>query len=232
MTDRVLLITGASRGLGAATARLAAESGYRLALVARRAESVASLAAEFGEDRALALGADVGDWPEISAAAGRVLDRFGRLDAVFANAGTSMEVSFFGDGGADPGQWERLVRTNVLGAALTARATLPALAESKGHLVITGSVAGRYPRKGNLYSATKWAVSGMAAGIREEAVGTGVRVTLVQPGITDTDILTDEQREKPMLAPEDIARAVLYALSQPSTVDVNEIMVRPTGQAL
>ena len=232
MTDRVLLITGASRGLGAATARMAADSGYVVALLARREESVAPLATELGAERALALGADIGDWTEISAAVDRVLERFGRLDAVFANAGMSLDVSFFGNGGADPAHWQDMVRTNVLGPALTARAALPALAETKGHLVITGSVAGRYPRKGNLYSATKWAVTGMAAGIREEAVGTGVRVTLIQPGITDTEILNDDQRTKPKMAPEDVARAVLYALEQPPGVDVNEIMLRPTGQAL
>ena len=232
MTDRVLLITGASRGLGAATARMAAESGYVVELLARREESVAPLAAELGAERALALGADIGDWAAISAAVDRVLERFGRLDAVFANAGMSLDVSFFGNGGADPAQWQDMVRTNVLGPALTARAALPALAEAKGHLVITGSVAGRYPRKGNLYSATKWAVTGMAAGIREEAVGTGVRVTLIQPGITDTEILNEEQRTRPKMAPEDVARAVLYALEQPPGVDVNEIMLRPTGQTL
>jgi NADP-dependent 3-hydroxy acid dehydrogenase YdfG len=232
MDDRVLLITGASRGLGAATARLAASAGFRVALVAREAGSVAPLAAELGEDRALALGADVGDWSSVSGAVAEAVRRFGRLDAAFANAGIGVGTSFFGTGGDDPEQWAEMVRTNVLGAAYTARAALPALRESSGHLVITGSVAGRYIRNASLYSATKWAVTGMAGAIREEAVGTGVRVTLVQPGITDTDILDEEQRKKPKLEPADIARAVLYALQQPPSVDVNEIMVRPTGQVL
>jgi len=232
MDDRVLLITGASRGLGAATARLAAASGFKVALVARKAESAASLAAELGEDQALALGADVGDWPSISGAVAQAVERFGRLDAAFANAGIGVGTSFFGTGGDDPEQWAEMVRTNVLGAAYTARAALPALAESSGHLVITGSVAGRFIRNASLYSATKWAVTGLAGSIREEAVGTGVRVTLVNPGITDTDILDDEQRKKPKLEPDDIARAVLYALQQPPSVDINEIMVRPTGQVL
>ncbi|OXM69503.1 SDR family oxidoreductase [Amycolatopsis vastitatis] len=232
MDDRVLLVTGASRGLGAATARLAAASGFKVALVARKLESVAPLAAELGEDRALALGADVGDWPGISAAVGETVERFGRLDAAFANAGIGVGTSFFGDDDPDPRAWEPMVRTNVLGAAYTARAALPALRESSGHLLITGSVAGRYIRNASLYSVTKWAVTGMAGAIREEAVGTGVRVTLINPGMTDTDILSDEQRKKPNLHPDDIARAVLYALSQPPSVDVNEILVRPTGQAL
>ncbi|MEV6879205.1 SDR family oxidoreductase [Amycolatopsis sp. NPDC051128] len=232
MDDRVLLITGASRGLGAATARLAAASGFRVALVARKAESVAPLAAELGEGRALALGADVADWAAISGAVAETVKKFGRLDAAFANAGIGVGTSFFGDDDPDPTQWEEMVRVNVLGAAYTARAALPALKESAGHLLITGSVAGRYIRNASLYSATKWAVTGMAGAIREEAVGTGVRVTLINPGMTATDILNEEQRKKPNLEPDDIARAVLYALSQPPSVDVNEIMVRPIGQVL
>jgi NADP-dependent 3-hydroxy acid dehydrogenase YdfG len=232
MDDRVLLITGASRGLGAATARLAAEAGFKVALVARKAESVAPLAAELGADRALALGADVGDWPDISRAVAETVGKFGRLDAAFANAGIGVGTSFFGDDDPDPRAWEPMVRTNVLGAAYTARAALPALRETAGHLLITGSVAGRYIRNASLYSVTKWAVTGMAGAIREEAVGTGVRVTLINPGITDTDILTEGQRRKPKLEPDDVARAVLYALRQPPSVDVNEILVRPTGQVL
>ena len=232
MEDRVLLITGASRGLGAATARLAAEAGFKVALVARKAGSVAPLAAELGADRALALGADVGDWPDISRAVAAAVEKFGRLDAAFANAGIGVGTSFFGDDDPDPRAWEPMVRTNVLGAAYTARAALPALRETAGHLLITGSVAGRYIRNASLYSVTKWAVTGMAGAIREEAVGTGVRVTLINPGITDTDILSDEQRKKPHLEPGDVGRAVLYALQQPPSVDVNEILVRPTGQVL
>jgi NADP-dependent 3-hydroxy acid dehydrogenase YdfG len=125
-----------------------------------------------------------------------------------------------------------MVLTNVYGAAITARATLPLLAETEGHLVLTGSVAGRHIRTANLYSATKWAVTGLAGSIREEAVGTGVRVTVIQPGLVRTDMISDEQRAKPNLVPDDIARAVLYALEQPPSVDVNEIVVRPTGQVL
>ncbi|MEU9685582.1 SDR family oxidoreductase [Amycolatopsis japonica] len=230
MNDRVLLITGASRGLGEATARRAAAAGFRLALLARDRGALLPLVAEFGDERALALAADVTDWASLSAAVETVKDTFGRLDAVFANAGQSVVVSFFGDGGADPEQWRDMVLTNVYGTALTARATLPSLAESKGHLVLTGSVAGRYHRPGNLYSATKWAVTGLAGSIREEAVGTGVRVTVVQPGLVDTSMIPEDSKSKPKLEPDDIARAVLYALEQPPSVDVNEIVVRPTGQ--
>ncbi|MFE0020675.1 SDR family oxidoreductase [Amycolatopsis sp. NPDC059021] len=231
MSDRVLLITGASRGLGAATARRAAEAGYRLALLARNRDAVGALARE---SDGLALSADVSDPDSVSAAVAEVTDRFGRLDAVFANAGQLVQASFFGDGGAEPSQWRDMILTNVYGLAVTARATLPALASSGGHLVITGSVAGRHIRKdgAGLYSATKWAATAIAGSIREEAVGTGVRVTIVQPGLVDTEMISDAQRAKPNLVPDDIARAVLYALDQPPSVDVNEIVVRPTGQVL
>jgi NADP-dependent 3-hydroxy acid dehydrogenase YdfG len=99
-----------------------------------------------------------------------------------------------------------------------------------GHLVITGSVAGRVIRPGNLYSATKWAVSALAASIRAECVGSGVRVTLIQPGLTDTGEIAADRRDDPALAPADVARAVMYAVSQPAGVDVSEIVIRPVGQ--
>ncbi|WP_433869295.1 SDR family oxidoreductase [Saccharopolyspora sp. CA-218241] len=228
MSAPVMMITGASRGIGAATARAAAQAGYRTALLARSADAVRPLADELGPD-SLPLACDVADWPAISEAVHRVEEHFGRLDVVFANAGQSLRTSFLGDGGADPSEWGSMVLANVAGPALTARAALPALTRSAGHLVLTGSNAGRGIRPGNLYSATKWAVTGMAQNIRAECVGTGVRVTLVQPGMVETG-MTADRTGVPKLRAEDIAAAVLYAVGQPPTVDVNEIIVRPTGQ--
>jgi NADP-dependent 3-hydroxy acid dehydrogenase YdfG len=138
-------------------------------------------------------------------------------------------MSFFGNGGSDPQDWDQMVSTNVLGTALTARAVLPGLVRTQGHLILLGSVAGRIMRPG-LYSATKWAVSAMAASIRAEAVGTGVRVTVIQPGVIDTSDLRDDLRSRPKLEPDSVARAILFALDQPASVDVNEIVLRPTGQ--
>jgi NADP-dependent 3-hydroxy acid dehydrogenase YdfG len=231
MTDPVFLITGASRGIGAATARLAAEAGYRVVLVARDENRLAGLAAELGQrDRVWPVSCDVTDWPQLSGLVARVLDAWGRLDVVFANAGASVVTSFLGEGGAPPEEWRDMVLANVYGPALTARATLPALVASGGHLVLTGSAAGRGVRPGNLYSATKWAVTGLAQNIRAECVGTGVRVTLIQPGLVDTGGIPAERSGDPKLEPTDIARAVLYAVGQPATVDVNEILVRPVGQ--
>ncbi|QUQ62644.1 SDR family oxidoreductase [Kutzneria sp. CA-103260] len=231
MNDPVLLITGGSSGLGAATAAAAARAGYRLVLTARGADRLAAFAAGLGgADRVLALPCDVGDWDRISAVAAKAEETFGRLDAVFANAGSSVGTSFLGRSGEDPQLWRDMVVTNVCGPAYTARAALPALVRSGGHLVLTGSASGRGVRPGSLYSATKWAVTGLAQAIRAECVGTGVRVTVIQPGLVDTDAIPADRRDDPKLEPADVARAVLYALGQPSTVDVNEIVIRPVGQ--
>jgi NADP-dependent 3-hydroxy acid dehydrogenase YdfG len=122
-----------------------------------------------------------------------------------------------------------MVLTNVYGAALTVRATLPALKEARGHLLLTGSVAGRPALPGSLYSCTKWAVTAMGEAARLELDGSGVRVTLIEPGMTDTPFF--DNRPSDALADDDIARAVMYAVSQPPHVDVNEILVRPTAQS-
>ncbi|MDX6393052.1 MAG: hypothetical protein QOJ73_4115 [Streptosporangiaceae bacterium] len=231
MTDSVFLITGASEGIGAATARAAAAAGYRLILAARRRDKLDALATELGgPDRALAIPCDISDWAQLQELVSRGQDAFGRLDVAFANAAIAVTTSFTGGGGAPPSEWAEMVRVNVLGTALTARAALPALAMVPGHLVITGSVAGRVIRPGNLYSATKWAVSALAASIRAECVGSGVRVTLIQPGLTDTGEIAADRRDDPALAPADVARAVMYAVSQPAGVDVSEIVIRPVGQ--
>ena len=121
-----------------------------------------------------------------------------------------------------------MVLTNVLGAAFTIRATLPALKDSKGHLLLTGSVAGRRAIPGSLYSSTKWAVTGMGESVRQELNGTGVRTTLIEPGMVETPFFDNPGEGR--LEADDIARAVLYAVSQPPHVDVNEVLIRPTAQ--
>ncbi len=224
--DPVFLITGASSGIGAATARHAARAGYRVVLAARSQDRLADLAAELGgNQRALAVRCDVGEWSEQEAMVGRALDSFGRLDVVFANAGFGAPRGFTE---STPEHWKSMVLTNVYGAALTIRATMEALKESRGHLLLTGSVAGRRALPGSLYSATKFAVSAMGESARLELNGTGVRVTLINPGMVDTPFFDD--RPDHALAGEDIAGAIMFAVSQPPHVDVNEILVRPTSQ--
>lgn len=222
--DRVLLITGASSGIGAATARLAAESGFRLALAARSADKLKSLVGEIGEDRAFSVTCDVVDYADQEAMTRATLERFGRLDAVFANAGTGGEPGGFS--GAPVESWRSIVEVNVLGVAHTLRATLGAIKKSKGHVVITGSVAGRRVLAGSMYAASKWAVSAIGYGLREELKGTGVRVTLIEPGMVDTPFFDEPKPDA--LPPDDVARSVLYALTQPPGVDVHELTILPT----
>ncbi len=231
MTAPVLLITGASSGIGAATARLAAREGFSLVLAARSRHRLHALADSLGGTATtpLIVTCDVQDWEQVAALPAHAEKAFGRLDAVFANAGVFAPTSFL-HGSGSPEQWREMVLTNVYGTALVARATLPALARSRGHLVLTGSVAGRVTVPGQLYSATKWAVTAMAQSIRAEAAHTGIRVTLLQPGLVNSGERAPERGADPALAPDDVARAVLFALSQPDSVDVSELVLRPTGQ--
>src|SRR5579884_3861430 len=227
MPDPVFLITGASSGIGAATARHAAEAGYRLVLAARSRERLDELASQIGGDeRVLAVQCDVTDWDQQQEVVARALARFGQLDVAFANAGQGATRGFLEE---TPEQWRAMVLTNVYGAALTIRATMPALKQSRGHLVLTGSVAGRRALPGSLYSATKWAVTGMGESARQELNDTGVRVTVVEPGMVDTPWF-DNGAGPGALQPEDVARTVMFAVSQPAHVDINEILVRPTAQ--
>jgi NADP-dependent 3-hydroxy acid dehydrogenase YdfG len=224
--DPVFLITGASSGIGAATARAAADQGYRLVLAARSQERIEALAQELGgPDRALAVRCDVTEWDQQEAMVAAARERFGRLDVAFANAGFGAARGFLAE---SPEHWRAMVLTNVYGAALTIRATLPALKEARGHLLLTGSVAGRHALPGSLYSATKWAVTAMGESARQELNGTGVRVTLIEPGMVDTPFFDNPGAGR--LEPDDVARAVMFAVSQPTHVDVNEILIRPTAQ--
>jgi len=233
MADPVMLITGASSGIGAATARAAA-SGYRLVLAARRQEELEALAEELGGgERALAVRCDVAEWDEVEAMRDAALERFGRIDVVFANAGFGATRGFTEE---SVGHWRSMVLTNVYGVALTIRATLPHLLErGDGHFLVTSSIAGRRVLPGSLYSATKWAATAIGEALRAELRqmhdNKAIKVTLIEPGMTDTDFFDNRPGEW-ALQDTDIAKAVMYALEQGPNVDVNEILVRPTGQPL
>ncbi|WP_339846571.1 SDR family oxidoreductase [uncultured Halopseudomonas sp.] len=225
MSDPVLLITGASSGIGAATAREASRAGYRLVLAARSEDKLRSLQQELGgEERVIVVACDVQSSDDQLKLASEAEHAFGQIDAIFANAGRGGEPGGFSK--ADPDVWRDMLLTNVLGVALTVQACLPALRKSRGHILLTGSAAGRVTIPGSMYSATKWAVSAIGYGLREEVRGSGMRVTLIEPGMVDTPFF-DESPDR-ALQPEDVARAVLYALSQPDHVDVNEVLIRPT----
>jgi NADP-dependent 3-hydroxy acid dehydrogenase YdfG len=224
--DKVFLITGASTGIGAATARLAAQEGYRVVLSARSEDKLAQLAEELGGgERALAVPADVAEWADNERLAKTALDRFGRIDVVFANAGFGAQRSFLGD---SPEHWRGMVLTNVLGVAYTIRATLEAVRERAGHVVLTSSAAGRRALPGSLYSATKHAVTAMGESLRQELNGSGARVTLIEPGMVDTPFFDNPGEGR--LEADDVAEIVMWAVGRPPRVDVNEILVRPTAQ--
>ena len=225
-SDPVFLITGASSGIGAATARHAAQAGYRLVLAARSLDRLNQLAEELGgEERAIALGCDVTEWEQQEAMVAAALERYGRLDVAFANAGFGAARGFLKE---TPEHWRSMVLTNVYGAALTIRAAMPAIKDQRGHILLTGSVAGRRALPGSLYSSTKWAITGMGESLRQELNGTGVRVTVIEPGGVDTPFF--DSRSSGRLEADDVARAIMFAVSQPAHVDVNEILVRPTAQ--
>lgn len=225
-TDDVLIITGASTGIGAETARAASAAGYRLVLAARSEEKLTALAEELGgSERAIGVPTDVTDWAANEALVAAAIEAFGRVDAVFANAGFGASRGWLNE---SPEHWRDMVLTNVLGCAFTVRAALPALKESSGHIFVTGSVAGRVAIPGSLYSATKHAVHAMGESIRADVDGTGIRTTIIAPGMVETPFFDDKPENA--LLPEDIAGAVMYALAQPARVDVNEILVRPTPQ--
>jgi NADP-dependent 3-hydroxy acid dehydrogenase YdfG len=227
MADPVFLITGASSGIGAATARHAAEAGYRLVLAARSLDKLNQLVADLGgEDRAIAVRCDVTEWEEQRAMVAAALERYGRIDIAFANAGFGAKRGFLED---TPEHWRSMVLTNVYGAALTIRATIEQLRATQGHLLLTGSVAGRRALPGSLYSCTKWAVTAMGEAARLDLDGSGVRVTLVEPGMVATPFF--DNPVEGALEADDVARVVMFAISQPPHVDVNEVLVRPTAQS-
>jgi len=224
--DPVFLITGASSGIGAATARRAAEHGYRLVLAARSEDRLRALAEDLGDEgRALAVRCDVTEWNDQQALVRRALETFGRVDVAFANAGFGAPRGFLE---STVEHWRSMVLTNVYGAALTVRATIPELKRTTGHLLLTGSLAGRRPLQGSLYSCTKFAITAMGEAARQELNGTGVRVTLIEPGQVETPFF--DQPGEGRLELDDIARAVMYAVGQPRHVDVNEILIRPVAQ--
>ena len=227
--ERVLIITGASTGIGAATARHAAAAGWRLVLAARSEDKLRALADELGGDeRAIARRCDVAVWEDQEALVGAALEAFGRVDAVFANAGFGAKRGFLEE---TPEHWKSMVDTNVTGVAFSVRAALPHFNErGEGHFVLTSSVAGRRPLPGSLYAATKHAVGAIGEGLRQELRqdGSRVRVTLIEPGLVATPFFDTPPDDG--LEADDIARAVMYALDQPEHVDVNEILVRPTAQ--
>ena len=225
--DPVLVITGASTGIGAATAHRAVEFGHRVVLGARSEDKLQALAEDLGgEEHALAVRCDVTSWDDQQALVKAALDRYGRMDSYFANAGFGAARGFLEE---SVEHWKSMIDTNVLGAALSIRASLGHFKEQgRGHLLLTSSIAGRRVLPGSLYSATKHAVTAMGEALRQEVAETDIKMTLIEPGMVETPFFDNPVSGG--LQADDIARAVMFALTQPPHVDVNEILVRPIHQ--
>lgn len=244
----VALVTGASSGIGEATAKALAEQGAAVAVVARRKDRLDGLAKEIEGDggEALAIEADITEQEQAAAAVEQTVSELGRLDTVFNNAGV-MLLGPFED--APTEEWDRMVDLNVRGLLYVARAALPHLLKAAedsprrvADLVNTSSVAGRRARAGSgVYNLTKFGVGAFSEALRQEVTGRHVRVSLVEPGAVATELqdhLRDEIREQTaarfadmeILRPEDIADAVAYVVTRPRRVAINEVLVRPTEQ--
>ncbi len=219
---RTLLITGASSGIGAETARAAVKNGWNVAMLARSGDKLDALAEELGES-GLAVQTDVTDLAALEQAVAQTTERFGGIDAAFANAGTGLSTPGTIDG--DPEEWRQMIDLNIMGVLYTARAVLPELKKSKGTLVLTGSAAGRLHIPGSIYGATKWFVHGYAGNMADEMREWGGRCTVVAPGMVNTDFFDDAHPDK--LLPEDVANAVMHAIEAPPRAAIREIFLMP-----
>lgn len=231
MTDSpVALITGGGSGIGAAVARRLLDEGQRVAVTGRSEQRLHGFAKELGEPEGLlTLPGNAAEYDDVRAAVDTVLTRFGRLDTVVANAGFATHDSV---AEGDPAGWTEMVLTNVLGPALLIRASVDALKETRGRIVLVGSVAGFVPTPGNLYGATKWAVTGLAENTRRQVTEWGIGVTLIAPGRVETPFWDPYGSLPPghLLTAGQIADSVVWAMRQPAGVDVNTVVVRPVGQ--
>ncbi|MCB5198630.1 SDR family oxidoreductase [Loktanella sp. TSTF-M6] len=224
MADKTLFITGASSGIGAATARKAVASGWNVGLFARSEDKLADLVNELG-DAALALPGDATDYDALTAALDTLADKFGGVHAAFANAGRG--TSQGGTEGGDVDDWQGMIDLNVMGLLKTTKAALPHLKKTKGHMVLTGSAAGRRHLSGSVYGATKWFVHGYGGNLAEEMKEWGGRCTVVAPGMVNTAFFDEPKPDK--LQPEDVADAVMLALNASEVNDVREVFLMPRG---
>jgi NADP-dependent 3-hydroxy acid dehydrogenase YdfG len=243
LTGRVVAITGASSGIGEATALACAEAGAAVSLAARRTDRIEALAERINGDggRALAITADVGEEDQARDFVERTHRELGRLDSLINNAGV-MLLGPISDAPLE--EWRRMIHVNVFGVLYCTHAALPIMREQgSGDIVNVSSVAGRIARSGSgVYNLTKFGVGAFSESLRQEVADIGLRVTLVEPGAVATE-LTDHLREEireathdrfkgvTRLEAGDIANAILYAIGQPPNVAVNEVLVRPANQA-
>jgi len=223
--EKIVLITGASSGIGEATAKTLVNNGHKVILTARSEDKLAELVESLGEDNALSVPADATDFTELENVVTKGLKKFGRLDAAFANAG--MGVSTAGTEKGDPDEWSTMIDINIKALLWTAKATLPHLRQNKGHFILTSSAAGRKPIKGSIYGATKWFAYGFGQNLAEEMSEWNGRCTTIAPGMVNTPFFDEAKPDK--LDPQDVADAVLFAIEANQRNNVREIYLMPTN---
>src|SRR3954451_15616348 len=242
LSGRRIAITGASSGIGEATALACAQAGAAEALAARREDRITELAKRIEDDggRAVALPTDVSDERQARAFVEHAYEQLGRLDALVNNAGVMLLGPI---NGAPTEEWRRMIHANVFGVMYCTHAALPLMLEQgSGSIVNVSSVAGRVARAGSgVYNASKWAVGAFSEALRQEGTTSNIRVTLIEPGAVATELVGHNRQEvqdalregfkgiEPIAA-DDIANAILFALTQPHNVSINELLVRPTSQ--
>jgi len=236
LTGKIAVVTGASSGIGMATARLLAEEGVHVVLAARRIDAIEALAAEIGNG-AVALACDVTDPAQVAALFSEVKSRFGGLDLLFNNAGLGVAGPFVNSAAAD---WRRMVETNVLGLLDCTQAAIPLMRGRRGAMIASvSSTGGRYGVEGwSVYCATKYAVVGFHETLRKELGAEGIRVSVIEPGAVWTEfghnvppeMLRARRESLEALTADDVAQALVYAFAQHPRVLVQEILVRPVKQ--
>src|SRR6478752_230308 len=235
--DKVAVVTGASSGIGAATARALAADGYRVALLARRLDRITTLAGELGNG-STAIEADVTERDSIVAAAGRVRQELGAAGVLINNAGV-MLLGPFGSG--QRADYRQMIEVNLLGAITATEVFLDQLKDGGGDIINISSVAGRTARSGNgVYAATKWGINGWSESLRQELLP-DVRVTLVEPGVVATELpdhITHEETRQGVqrlygqaeVTAGDVAEVITFILGRQRRLAINEVLLRPAGQ--
>ena len=223
--SKIVLITGASSGIGKATAQEVVKAGHKVALTARSEDKLNALVEELGKDNAVAFAADATRYEEQEKVVKQTIDHYGQLDVVFANAGKG--VSQAGTENGDPKEWDSLVDINIKALLWSAQLTLPHLRKTTGHFILTSSAAGRRPIQGSIYGASKWFAYGFGQNLAEEMKEWGGRCTTICPGVVNTPFFDEAKDDK--LLPQDVADAVVFAIDANQRNSVREIYLMPTN---
>ncbi|MBU2880133.1 MULTISPECIES: SDR family oxidoreductase [Alteromonadaceae] len=222
--EKVVLITGASSGIGAATTEKVVKAGHKAVITARSIDKLNDIAENLGKERVLPVKADVTNLSEIEAVVSQAIEKFGRLDVVFANAGTGSKAAGIEKG--DPQDWKTMLDVNINALLFTAKTSLPYLRKTQGHFIITSSIAGKITLKGSVYGASKWFAYGFGQNLAAEMAEWNGRCTTICPGMVNTPFFDEAKPDK--LAPSDVADAVLYAISANPRCDIREVCLMPT----